>query len=54
MVAAFLTSSVSDRSLVGGGGKEKDVSSYFVRERITRGEKSFCLSSKLYVNLNVR
>jgi hypothetical protein len=54
MVAAFLTSSVSDRSLVGGGGKEKDVLSYFVRERITRGEKSFCLSSKLYVNLNVR
>jgi hypothetical protein len=42
MVAAFLTSSVSDRRIVGGGGEE-DVSSYFVRERITRGGKSFCL-----------
>jgi len=43
MVVAFLTSSVSDRRVDGGGGKEEDVSSYFVRERITRGEKSFCL-----------
>jgi hypothetical protein len=38
MVAAFVTSSVSDRSVVGGGCKEEDVSSYFVRERITGGE----------------
>jgi hypothetical protein len=44
MVAAFLTSSVSDRSVVGGGDKEEDVSSYFVRERITWGEKSLCLT----------
>jgi len=42
MAVAFLTSSVSDRREVGGGGKE-DVLSYFARERITRGEKSFCL-----------
>jgi hypothetical protein len=56
MVAAFLTSSVSDRRVVGGGGGADDVSSYFVRERITRGEviPSHILNgSKLCVNLNV-